>query len=123
MRRNGEPVHVSTESDLGRSLVAHGDRFCFDRFGWHEGFDTLSAELPIFRGYTDAFGHAQVLAGGVDAMVDVDLNPWDAAATQALIPEAGGRCVTIDKRAEGKKLGLILGSPALVEQLEERFRS
>ena len=121
VRRNGERVRVSTESDLARSLVAHGDRFCFDRFGWRGGFDLLSAELPIFRGYTDAFGHAQVVAGGVDAMVDVDLNPWDAAATQALVPEAGGRCVTIDRRAEGKKLGLIFGSPALVEQLEDRF--
>ena len=123
VRRNGEAVRVSTESDFARALVAHGDRFCFDRFGWREGFDRLCAELPLVRGYTDAFGHAQVLAGGVDAMVDVDLNPWDAAATQALVPEAGGRCVTVDKRAEGGKLGLIFGSPALVEQLEERFRA
>ncbi len=122
VRRNGEIVRVSKETDLARSLVAHGDRFCFDRFGWREGFDRTSAELPIFRSYTDAFGHAQVLAGGVDAMVDVDLHPWDAAATQALVPEAGGRVITIDKRADGRKLGLIFGSPALVEQLEERFQ-
>ncbi len=121
VRRNGETVRCSSEADLQQSLVAHGDRFCFDRFGWRAGFDQLSAELPIFRGYTDAFGHAQVLSGGVDAMVDVDLNPWDAAATQALIPEAGGRCVTLDRRDEGKKLGLVFGSPALVEQLLDRL--
>jgi myo-inositol-1(or 4)-monophosphatase len=122
VRRNGTTIHVSDEAELTKSLIAHGDRFCFDRFGWREGFDTLSAELPIFRGYTDAFGHAQVLAGGVDAMIDVDLNPWDAAATQALVPEAGGKIVTVDKRSEGQKLGLIFGSPALVEQLQDRFR-
>jgi len=121
VRRNGEAVHVSRQPKLSESLVAHGDRFCFDRFGWRPGFDRLCAELPLFRSYTDAFGHAQVLAGGIDAMVDVDLNPWDAAATQALVPEAGGRCVTIDRRSEGRKLGLVFGSPALVEPLLDRL--
>ena len=73
----------------------------------------------MLRGYTDAFGHALVLDGGVGAMVDLDLNPWDAAATQILVPEAGGRCVSLPER--GGKLGLIFGSPALVEQLEDFF--
>jgi fructose-1,6-bisphosphatase/inositol monophosphatase family enzyme len=48
-------------------------------------------------------------------MVDLHLNAWDAAATQVLVPEAGGRCVTLPPR-EGK-LGLVFGSPALVDQL------
>ena len=71
----------------------------------------------MLRGYTDAFGHAQVLSGGVDAMVDLSLNLWDAAATQVLVTEAGGRCLTL--HGPGDKLGLIFGSPALVEQLED----
>jgi fructose-1,6-bisphosphatase/inositol monophosphatase family enzyme len=50
-------------------------------------------------------------------MVDVSLNLWDAAATQILVQEAGGRCVT--RRGPDGKLGLIIGSPALVEQLED----
>ena len=69
----------------------------------------------MLRGYTDAFGHVQVLSGAVDVMGDVDLNPWDAAATQVLAPEAGGSCVT-RTRAKGK-IDLVFGSPALVEQL------
>jgi fructose-1,6-bisphosphatase/inositol monophosphatase family enzyme len=75
----------------------------------------MAREIPMLRGYTDAFGHAQVLGGGVGAMVDLDLNPWDAAATQALVPEAGGRCVTLP--GPNGKLGLVLGAPALVEAL------
>ena len=73
----------------------------------------------MLRGYTDAFGHAQVLGGGVGAMVDLALNLWDAAATQILVPEAGGRCATLPEH-DGK-IGLVLGSPALVEQLLEFF--
>ncbi|MBW2294640.1 MAG: hypothetical protein JRG94_20370 [Deltaproteobacteria bacterium] len=77
----------------------------------------MTREIPLLRGYTDAFGHAQVISGGVDAMVDTDLNPWDAAATQILIPEAGGRCVTRER--PGNKLDLVFGSPALVEKLTD----
>ncbi len=120
--RNGARIHVSAEEDPRRALISHGDAFCFDRFGARPAFDRMVHDLPLFRGYTDAFGHAQVLHGGVDAMVDVNLNPWDAAATQILVPEAGGRCVTLDRREDGRGLGLIFGSPALVERLEAYFR-
>jgi histidinol phosphatase-like enzyme (inositol monophosphatase family) len=114
--RNGTPVRCSQQSDLNSALIAHGDVFCFDRCEERPAFERMTREIRILRGYTDAFGHAQVLAGGVDAMVDLDLNPWDAAASQILVPEAGGRCVTLEYPALGK-LGLVLGAPALVEQL------
>lgn len=113
--RNGTRVRVSGERELRRALVSHGDPFCFDRAGQRAAFERMAREIPMLRGYTDAFGHAQVLSGGIDAMVDLDLNPWDAAATQALVPEAGGRCVSVPQ-ANGK-LGLVFGSPPLVDAL------
>jgi histidinol phosphatase-like enzyme (inositol monophosphatase family) len=116
-RRNGTPVRVSQATDLRSALISHGDPFCFDLFGMRGVFERMARELLVLRGYTDAFGHAQVIAGGVDAMIDVSLNLWDAAATQILVAEAGGRCVTLPPR--GDKLGLVFGSPALVEQLLE----
>jgi len=116
VRRNGEPVRCSTATDLRHAMISHGDSFCFERAGEKGAFLRMARELPLFRGYTDGFGHAQVLAGAVDAMVDLDLNPWDAAATQALVPEAGGRCETIHYPQLGK-IGLVFGAPAIVEQL------
>jgi len=118
-RRNGQPTRVSRETDLRRAIVSHGDPFCFEAFGARRVFERMVAECGLLRGYTDAFGHAMVLGGGVGAMVDLSLNPWDAAATQVLVPEAGGRCVTLHDR-DGK-IGLVFGSPALVEQLESFF--
>ena len=53
----------------------------------------------------------------MDAMVDLGLNPWDAAATRLLVTEAGGRCVTLDRSASKRGLGLVFGSPPLVEEL------
>jgi histidinol phosphatase-like enzyme (inositol monophosphatase family) len=114
-RRNGQPVRVSERSDPSRSIIAHGDAVCFDMVGQRAAFNRMAQELPFLRGYTDAFGHAQVLSGGVDAMLDLVLNPWDAAPTQLLVPEAGGRCETLT--LENGKLGLVFGSPRLVDLL------
>ena len=52
-------------------------------------------------------------------MVDLNLNLWDAAATQILVPEAGGRCITLPEQRG--KLGLVFGSPALAEELHGYF--
>ena len=123
MRRNGVPVRCSQESDATRALISHGDPFAFELFGVKPAWARLAASFRMLRGYTDAFGHAQVLGGGVDAMVDVNLNPWDAAATQALVPEAGGHCETLAAGPGGRGIGLVFGSPALVEQLLDLMRS
>jgi histidinol phosphatase-like enzyme (inositol monophosphatase family) len=120
-RRNGEPTRVSDATDLDSAIVSHGDPFTFERFGRRDLYEAMARRLPLLRGYTDAFGHALVLGGGVGAMVDLDLNLWDAAATQALVPEAGGRCVTLPPH-EGK-IGLVFGAPALVEALLELAES
>jgi histidinol-phosphatase len=114
-RRNGERVRASQHADLESAVVSHGDPYCFDRAGQRPTLERLTREVPILRGYTDAFGHALVLDGGVDVMVDLDLNPWDAAASQILVREAGGDCSV--HRAPNGKLGLVIGSPPLVREL------
>ena len=116
VRRNGAPVRCSQRTELRDALISHGDAFCFELADERPAYDRLVRDVPLLRAYTDAFGHAQVIAGGVDAMVDLHLNPWDAAATQVLVPEAGGRCVTLDYPDVGK-LGLVFGAPALVDRL------
>lgn len=114
-RRNGVPTRVTDETDLRKVIVSHGDPFCFDLSLEKPAFERMAAELPLLRGYTDAFGHAQVLGGGVGAMVDLQVNLWDVAPTQALIGEAGGRCVTWE--VNGGKLGIVFGAPALIDPL------
>ena len=115
--RNGERVRASERTDMSEALIAHGDGFCFERSGRLDALLRMSRAIPMFRGYTDAFGHALVLAGAVDAMVDLDLKPWDAAPTQILIAEAGGACHVVDETETS--LGLVFGSPPLCDQLLE----
>ncbi|MBW2229428.1 MAG: hypothetical protein JRG92_05090 [Deltaproteobacteria bacterium] len=120
-RRNGERVRASQVTDLRRCLVSTGDPICFEFAGRRDVFERITREVPLVRGYTDCFGHAMVLTGALDAMVDADLNPWDAAATQLLAVESGGACVS--RHREGGKVDLIFGSPALVEQLAAFFET
>jgi histidinol phosphatase-like enzyme (inositol monophosphatase family) len=117
VRRNGEPVRVSERAELADALVATGDPITLAGFGERDAWLALARDVPRLRGYTDCFGHAQVVCGAVDAMVDLSLNPWDAAATQVLVEEAGGRCVTVRRERAAYPLGLVFGSPPLVELL------
>jgi fructose-1,6-bisphosphatase/inositol monophosphatase family enzyme len=80
----------------------------------------MSRAIPKLRGYTDAFGHLLVLSGAADAMVDCDLNPWDAAVTRVLATEAGGTC-WVRERDDGSKLDLVFGSPPVVQAIGKLF--
>jgi histidinol-phosphatase len=109
-------VGVSSGPALAEALVCHGDLFCFELAGLRPAYDAMSHAIPKLRGYTDGFGHLLVLTGAADAMVDCDLNPWDAAVTRALAPEAGGAC-HVRERAGGTKLDLLFGAPATVDAI------
>ena len=113
-RRNGRATRVSQESDLRKAIISHGDPYAFDYVGKQAAFEKMARTIPMLRGYTDAFGHSLVLGGGVGAMVDTALNPWDAGPARILVPEAGGRSEVLEI---GGKIALVMGSPALVEQL------
>ena len=117
VRCNGAPVRVSSCARLADAIVAHGDPIALAGFGQKAAWLALARDLPRLRGYTDCFGHAQVVRGSVDAMLDLSLNTWDAAATQVLVEEAGGRCETLRLDRRDYPLGLVMGSPPLVEQL------
>ena len=113
---DGTAVSVSEETELETSIIATGDIAQFISAGCEEMFRQLAGTCPYLRGYTDCFGHTLVIDGSVGAMVDPALNPWDAAATQVLVEEAGGTVVTRPSRMENK-IDTLFGAPKLVERL------
>lgn len=115
-RRSAEgqtAIRVSDGPALEDALVCHGDLFCFDLAGLRPVYDALAGTVPKLRGYTDAFGHMLVLSGAADAMIDCDLNPWDAAVTRVLAAEAGGVCWAREREG-GRKLDLLFGAAPTV---------
>ena len=60
------------------------------------------------RAYGDYFGYTFVARGQAEAMIDVDLKPWDLAALKVIIEEAGGGSPT---SAAGRRRSAAARSP------------
>ena len=59
--------------------------------GKQTAFDRINAVAKETRGWSDCYGHALVITGRADVMLDPLLNPWDAAALVSILREAGGQ--------------------------------
>ena len=92
---NGQPIRVSPETALDRSLLATG--FAYDRRrSERDNLDHFAAFLKAARALrrdgSAALDLCYVAAGRLDGYWELRLAPWDVAAGTLLIAEAGGRC-------------------------------
>jgi histidinol-phosphatase len=92
------PIHVSGVTALADSQVLYGSGHDIETSGRAPGFHALLGDVWRERGFGDFWGYALLAEGAAEAMVEVDLLPWDAAAPTVLIEEAGGRVTDLDGR-------------------------
>lgn len=92
-------LRVTSEADLGRSLVATG--FAYDV---HESADDnldlfrniVKSARGIRRDGSAALDLCYVAAGRLDAYWEFKLHPWDVAAGFLIVEEAGGRLSSLE---------------------------
>jgi myo-inositol-1(or 4)-monophosphatase len=93
---NGEPIHVSTQTDLQQSLIATGFPYAKVNRGveYHWVIDVLSSLLPHIRDIrrlgAAAIDLCYLAQGRTDAFYEIDLKPWDVSAGILIVEEAGG---------------------------------
>jgi myo-inositol-1(or 4)-monophosphatase len=98
---NGSSIHVSSEGDLGKSLVATGfpydirvnptnNAVHFNNF--------LTRVQAIRRCGSAALDLCYVACGRFDGFWELKLHPWDMAAGGLIVKEAGGRMSDFDGR-------------------------
>lgn len=87
----GGRLRVSSVEALARAMLVFGGPSSLRRGGYWPAFERLVDASDRQRGYGDYFGYTFVVRGHAEAMIDVDLKPWDLAALQILVEEAGGR--------------------------------
>ena len=75
-------VLFTSESEIARSGLLPGLRTVLGR-AWRE------------RGFGDFWSYTLVAEGAAEAMMEVGIKPWDAAAPFLLVEEAGGRATDI----------------------------
>ena len=92
--RNGKPICVSKESDLGAALVATG--FAYDvRRSAKDNLDQFAKFVKTVRAIrrdgSAALDLCYVASGRLDGFWEPKLHPWDVAAGNLIVSEAGGR--------------------------------
>ena len=88
---NERRIHVSKAATLADSLICYSSINWFTRAGREKTFIELASRTARQRGYGDFYGFVLVAEGAAELMLEHGVNPWDIAATKAIIEEAGGR--------------------------------
>ncbi len=87
---NGTRAAVSTVPTVASATVVttdesfHGDRAQSD--AWSD----LTSRAALARSWGDCYGYVLVATGRAEVMADGRMQPWDAAAVQIAVEEAGG---------------------------------
>jgi len=92
--RDGRPLHVSSVRSLADAVLFHGN------LGAQEGgppsrIMSLIAQVGHTRGFGDFYQHMLVAEGAGEIAIDPVMHPWDIAALQVIVEEAGGRATAV----------------------------
>lgn len=94
----GAPVRVSTVGSVAEAHLAHAGIESFAAHGRLEGLVDLASRVWRGRGLGDFWMHVLVAEGCFDAAAECIVNPWDVAAVQVVVEEAGGRFTDLEGR-------------------------
>lgn len=87
---NGRPCSVSKKPSLVKAVVATGSTSSMAKHGRLPGFQAIETKAMACRTWGDAYGHALVATGRVEAMIDPIIAHWDISAVSLIVREAGG---------------------------------
>lgn len=87
---NDRPTKVSAVSQLSQAVVLSTDERFLQYPERGSAWRALAEKASMDRTWGDCYGYLLVATGRAEVMVDEILSPWDAAALQPIIEEAGG---------------------------------
>lgn len=87
---NDARCRVSEVARIDEATVLVTDDRNFPSDGRRMGWDLLSRQAAVSRGWGDCYGYLLVATGRADVMIDPILNPWDVPPFLPIIEEAGG---------------------------------
>ena len=87
---NGARAAVSTVTELGDAIALTTDPSFAAAPALRARWDAFTGAVACTRGWGDCYGYLLVATGRAEVMVDGVFSPWDAAAFQPIVEEAGG---------------------------------
>lgn len=109
-------LQVSDVARLEEAQLSYNSIRDFYRQGMGEQAMTLVDRCARVRGFGDFWSHMLVAEGGVDVAVEPVVAPWDLAAIQVIVEEAGGRFSDLTGR-RGYEGGSAISSNGLLHDV------
>jgi len=125
-RNRGESprrITVSGVAALADAQILYGSGRDLAASGRAPGFEGILRDAWRERGFGDFWGYALVAEGAAEAMIEVDLSAWDAAAPYLLIEEAGGRVTDFEGRRAVDTRTIVATNGAMHDLIRERLIS
>jgi histidinol-phosphatase len=117
------PMHVSNVSSLADAQLLYGSAHEIEASGRAPGFRALLGDVWRERGFGDFWGYALLAGGAAEAMVEVGLSSWDAAAPMVLVEEAGGRATDFDGERAIDSGTFVVSNGILHDEVLARLRA
>ncbi len=87
---NDKKAKVSKIKLLKDSYLIHGGIDYISTESYKDNFLNLSRACYYSRGFGDCHGHAFIIKGKAEIMVDPHVSPWDVAPVKICVEESGG---------------------------------
>lgn len=121
---NAEPrrrIEVSRVGALADAQILYASATSIEASGRAPGFRALLGDAWRERGFGDFWGYTLLAEGAAEAMVEVGLWPWDAAAPMLLVEEAGGRVTDLEGRRSFEGASFLATNGRLHETIRHRL--
>lgn len=119
---NERPIRASHIAEIGEAHIAYDSVADFDKAGSTDAFLQLSRRCTRARGFGDFWIHMLVAEGAIEIAVEPAVAPWDMAAVQIIVEEAGGRFTDLQGRARFDGGSGLSTNGLLHEEVLESFR-
>ena len=115
-------VRVSGVAAIADAQLLYGSGASIERSGRAPGFAALRHAVWRERGFGDFWGYALIAEGAAEAMVEIGVNPWDLAAPEVIVEEAGGLLTDLDGQARIDGLEVLATNGVMHEEMLARLR-
>ena len=119
---NGRAMHVSQIGDVEGAHIAYASVKDWERYGLGEAFLALMRRCTRARGFGDFWMHMLVAEGAIEIAVEPEVAPWDVAAVQIIVEEAGGRFTDLGGNARFDGRNALSTNGLLHDAVLESFR-
>ena len=116
--RDARRLRVSGVRSLAEALLFHGN-LGLEEGGPPPGFARLLGRVGHTRGFGDFYQHMLVAEGAGEVAIDPVMHPWDVAALQVIVEEAGGRATGLGGERSIYTGSLVTSNGALHEAMLE----